>query len=365
MRDLSRTNAGPFVHDGGVSSEFVQHLVRVNPHAGAHRVAARACVSVLVPLLVLWSIGRLEWSIYAAFGAFTSLYGRNHVHLSRSRMQLSLAALLTGSTVLGVAVGLSEHRTWLGVLVAGFVAAVGSLLSDVQDWHPPGPLFLVFAFGACSTIPAEPRDLVAAAVVSSSAALFAVVVGIAGSTWRYRRGAGGSGRRVHRRTTAAYAPRPAGRVAGLHLVRCVVGVLLSGAIATVLGIGHPYWAMVGAVVPLAARDLLPQLVRGAQRVIGTFVGLRVSALLLWVDPRGLLLILVIVLLQGVAELLVGRNYALALVAITPLALLVGNLVVPVPAATLVFDRGVETVIGVVVGVLIAWVTRRRDSAAPA
>ena len=50
-------------------------LLHVGPHRGAHRVAARASISVLVPLLVLWSTGHLDLAIYATFGAFTSLHG--------------------------------------------------------------------------------------------------------------------------------------------------------------------------------------------------------------------------------------------------------------------------------------------------
>lgn len=100
----------------------------------------RASVSVAVPLVVLWSVGHLEWAIYAVFGAFTSLYGRNHVHLSRFRMQLTLALVLTSTVVVGVAVGLSPHRDWLVVPVAAVAAGIASLLSDAQDWHPPGPL---------------------------------------------------------------------------------------------------------------------------------------------------------------------------------------------------------------------------------
>jgi hypothetical protein len=65
----------------------------------------------------------------------------------------------------------------------------------------------------------------------------------------------------------------------------------------------------------------------------------------------------IVVLQVLAELLVGRNYALALVAITPLALLTVHLVAPVPAGMLLLDRGVETLIGVLVGVVVGYVTR--------
>lgn len=319
-------------------------------------MALRAGVSVLVPLLVLWAFDHQEWSIYAAFGAFTSLYGRNHVHLSRTRMQLTLAVLLTAATTAGVVVGLSPQRAWLAVPATAVVAVGGSLVSDAQDWHPPGPLFLVFAFAACASIPSRPADVVAAAVVTGATAAFAVLVGSAGSWWRRARGqrattpAARSG--VRRSSYAAVARR--------HALRNGLAVLVAGSIATAAGIGHPYWAMVSAVVPLASRDPAHQVTRGLHRVIGTGAGLAVTAVLFAVDPRGLLLILVIVLLQVAAELLVGRNYALALVAVTPLALLMVHVVAPTPAGALLWDRGVETLIGVVIGLAVGRLTRRTD-----
>lgn len=45
--------------------------------------------------------------------------------------------------------------------------------------------------------------------------------------------------------------------------------------------------------------------------------------------------------------------------ITLLPLLMGQFAAPFPATELIVDRGVETVIGVVVGVLVAWLTRSR------
>lgn len=110
-------------------------------------------------------------------------------------------------------------------------------------------------------------------------------------------------------------------------------------------------------MPLAHRDFRGQVVRGAHRVVGTAAGLVLAAVLLSADLPGLALIVVIVVLQAAAELWVGRNYALALIAVTPLALLMVDLVAPVPTGTLLLDRGVETIIGVVVGVTMGWLTR--------
>lgn len=327
-------------------------LTRVGPDRGDHRVALRAAVSVLVPLLVLAALGRLEWSIYATFGAFTSLYGRERLHPARTRMQVTAAGVLTTCVTLGVLVGSLPERRWVAVVVGALVAGLASLASDAQGWHPPGPLFPVFAFAATASIDSSAADVPVGLLVAGSAALLAVAVGGAGQLRRAR----------VRPQEVARTPVPRADLAAVarrHVARCAGAALVAGAVATGLGIGHPYWAVVGAVVPLSAHALLAQVVRGVQRLVGTALGLVVAAALLALDPRGLVLVVVVVVLQGVAELLVGRNYALALVAVTPLALLVGHLAAPSPASPLLLDRGVETVVGVAVGVLAGWLTRDR------
>jgi uncharacterized membrane protein YccC len=111
---------------------------------------------------------------------------------------------------------------------------------------------------------------------------------------------------------------------------------------------------------MAAPTLAGQLLRGAHRVIGTTIGLGLSAVLLALRPQGALLIAVIVALQVAAELFVGRNYGLALVFITPLALLLGEIVSSHPSGSLLVQRGVETVIGVVVAVAVTLLVRERS-----
>lgn len=330
-------------------------LLGVGPHDGAHRVAARAGVSVLVPLLVLLATDHLDWSAYAAFGAFTALYGRGQTGRDRLRMQATVGVLLVAVITLGVLVGSYGGRSWLAVPLAALLAAGVSVASDVARWHPPGALFPVFAFTACASVPSAPADAATAVLVAGGTALLAVVIGGAGSWWR--------GALVVPPAARSAGPPADGRLRTLALPSGLA-VLAAGTVATAGGIGHPYWAMVSAVVPLAARSRTGQLVRGAHRVVGTAVGLVVAGVLLAVDPGGLVLVLVVAALQVVAELLVGRNYALALVAITPLALLMVHLAAPTPSHELLVDRGLETVIGVAVGLGVGlaagwWHDRRR------
>jgi hypothetical protein len=327
-------------------------FLHVREERGAHRVALRAGISVLVPLLTVVALGRPEWSPYAAFGAFTSLYGRNHVHLSRAVMQLSAGAALTVSVVLGVLVGCLDSRAWAGVAGAALVAAAGSAVASAQDWHPPGPLFLVFAFGAAASVPHVPSDVPVAALVAGAGALFAVFVGNVGG----------------------YARRQRSRPARLSWrwtwepLRFAVAALVAGGVATASGIGHPYWAAVAAVAPLSAPDAAARVVRAGNRIIGTLFGLATSAALLALPLSPLVTVLVVAALQVVAELLVGRHYGLALLFITPIALLMGQIAAPRPTGELLFDRGVETVIGACVGMAIVLLAERarhrRDPADP-
>ncbi|WP_433282522.1 FUSC family protein [Micromonospora sp. CA-244673] len=308
-------------------------LLHVRPAPGAHRVALRAGVSVLVPLLAVLAAGRPAWSVYAVFGAFTSLYGRNHVHLSRAAMQASAGAALTGTVVLGVLVGALPSRAWVAVAVAAAVAALGAVLAAAQDWHPPGPLFLVFAFGAVASAPHAVSDVPVAAALAGSSALFALLVGNVGSVLRRERS----------------RPARLAHVWTWQPVRYALAVVLAGGVATAVGIGHPYWAMVAAVAPLSAAGVTAQLVRAAHRILGTLLGLLTSAVLLAPALSPYATVLVVAVLQIVTELLVGRNYGLALLFITPMALLMGQLAVARPAGQLLYDRGVETVIGGIVG----------------
>ncbi|GAB2474374.1 hypothetical protein GCM10027030_05880 [Luteococcus sediminum] len=147
---------------------------------GAHRVVLRAGVSVAVPLAVVILLGHVEWSPYACFGAFASLYGRASEHTTRMQMQLSAAVTMTAAVLTGVLVGSLDHSPWVQVLVAAVIATTGEAFARAHSYHPGGPLFFIFAFGAISSAPHRLADLRTAVLVTGGAALFSVLVGALG-----------------------------------------------------------------------------------------------------------------------------------------------------------------------------------------
>ncbi|EAP99959.1 hypothetical protein JNB_07309 [Janibacter sp. HTCC2649] len=218
------------------------------------------------------------------------------------------------------------------------------MLSTALDWHPPGPLFMIFAFGTVASAPGGWSDVGVALTVSGSSAAFALVVG------NIRAVATRSPGHPPPQLRSPWGPDP---------MRFMIAVGIAGAISSVAGIGHPWWAMVAAAAPLSVRGRGHQALRAGHRIAGTLLGLVTSVPLLLLELEPVTLVLVVVVLQIVTELLIGRNYGLALLFITPMALLMGQLGASQTAPHLLFDRGVETVIGAVVAIAILAIQNRR------
>jgi uncharacterized membrane protein YccC len=203
-------------------------------------------------------------------------------------------------------------------------------------------------------VPAVPRDLLVAPAVAGASAAFSLLVGQVGAL----RDPGSWVRPSLPPPRFRDALEPVGSRA--HLLRYLVALTISGAVATALGWEHPYWAMVASVVVLAGPDLATRLARGTQRVVGTLLGVGVAAAVLpWSPHHGAGAVLVIATLQVLAELFVGRNYAVALLFVTPLALMMGQLVAPSPVGPLLRDRLFETVLGALIAMAVLLVVPDR------
>lgn len=308
-------------------------------------------IGIAIPAALLVLVGHPELTMYAVFGAFAGMYGRAEPHQLRLFHQLGAAVFLVGCVTLGVTMSLLHVGTWTLVGVETALAGIGSLLADRLRLRPVGPFFGLFAFGACAAAPVATLPWVPS-FVAVVAATSAIIVGFSG--WiRHRQWTPGA-----RRHESAVLRVPSPHEA-LHAGRYVIAVGAAGAVATLCGLGHPYWAMASAAVPLAAADLPGGIRRGVDRILGTYAGLVLAGLVLVWSPPAAVLVLIVVAFQFPTELFITRHYALALVFFTPLILVMTDLAHPGDPATMVVDRGVETTIGAIVGIVVAVVTTRR------
>jgi hypothetical protein len=141
-------------------------------------------------------------------------------------------------------------------------------------------------------------------------------------------------------------------------LRVLIACAVAGTAAYLLGTGRPDWAIMSAILVLhSGVDRLVGTYRALHRLIGTVVGLVVFTLLYAAHPHDYVLIALLVVLQFMIELFVVRNYAVAVVLITPLVLLVTTGPGQDPGS-LMWARFVDTLLGIGVGVVVLWTVGR-------
>ncbi|WP_426765359.1 FUSC family protein [Pseudarthrobacter sp. 1G09] len=345
----------------------VRALHRLEPANADQLAALRVALSVAVPSLLLLAAGRADLIIYAVFGALTGMYGRSEPHQLRILHQSQAALVLLGGVSVGVFLSVNHIHSWALVAIEAALAGLGSIYSDRVRLKPNGPFFGILALGACASVPMAVPWYTAVLIAAGSAA-FAAVVGFAG--WvrrrRWQRGAV--------RIPAASQPLDH-RAMLIHAARYVLAVGAAGTIGVLTGSGHPHWAMAAAAVPLAGADLPSSVRRGIHRIVGTFVGLAVTAVVIlpapWTLPglfpgqQAVVLALLVVLFQFTTELFMTRHYGLAMVSFTPVILLMTQLAAPADPGVLILERAIETLVGALMGIAVVVAVRRRGSRSPA
>lgn len=310
-----------------------------------HIPAFRIALGIAVPLAILLAIGRSEWAMYASFGAFTSIYSRYEPTRMRVRRQLFMAGMLTtwiaiGSLIAHASVHLdSAPAVVLRVVPTAVIAGASAVAITVHRLRPSGPLFPLFAVSAVAWAPPLATVGVTVLVAGASAA-WCVLLGL---VWHFLGEA---------HPDADLPEAPIGmshRQLWGEFGRYTAAALLAGAVGVASGMQAPYWAQLAAVVPLSARRRGAQIERAVHRIVGTVLGVVAAAFLLSFPSQAWQLAVWVVVLQFCAEMFVLRNYALALMFVTPMALLMVQMSHAQPVGPLLRARIGETALGVAVG----------------
>jgi uncharacterized membrane protein YccC len=143
-------------------------------------------------------------------------------------------------------------------------------------------------------------------------------------------------------------------------VRTALGCALAGYASLALGAGRPYWALVTAASLYQANVTLTWS-RAVQRVVGNLIGVLVfAAVVPLAHLHQAALVLLCLAFNFGAEALIGRNYWLGTVCVTPMALLITEFAHVQDPGRLITERVADTLLGALAGFAAAVaVTNRR------
>ncbi|AYG94429.1 FUSC family protein [Brevundimonas naejangsanensis] len=304
---------------------------------------AALTVAVALPLVVLSPWAQLIG--FASLGALVALFGRFAPAGRRQSIVLQCGLLQTAAVLL------MSLAAWLGasqglqLILLALWCGVALFVSIAGRFGAPGALIFVFAASA-----AMAPELTLGQVVERSAAT-AIVAALA---WLICLATEAVRHAPPPARDTPEDPLPPLRSRLIAAARTVAGAALAIGASLVLDGQHPAWAAMGALAVMQGPQLHIVMNRALQRMGGTVIGALLAWLLLLQDPSVWILIAALAALQLLTEMVIGVNYALGQVLVTPMALLMtylgaGRAVGPDMAS----DRILETLIGVAVGVVLS------------
>lgn len=305
----------------------------------------QAAVTAAIALPVVWLSPWPHLIGFAALGALVALFGRFASERDRNRI-LFLCALCQVFAVFSMSL-----VAWLGapmiVQLALLALACGAFLfiGLTGGFGAPGPLIFVFAAAASMA-----TDLTLEQVLERTAAT-AIIAALAWLICALSE--------ALRRHPTADRPFPAEPQLPVRhrlnmAIRATVGAAIAVFASYALGALHPAWAAMGALAVLQGTHLHINVNRALQRMAGTSVGALLAWLMLIQEPSVWTIIAALVALQFLTELVIGANYALGQVLVTPMALLMTHLAAPqAGGAEMAPERVLDTILGATVGIIIA------------
>jgi uncharacterized membrane protein YccC len=278
---------------------------------------------------------------YAALGALAALLGRFAPAGQRMPAVLRAGALLVGAVAMLSLAGLAGAGPAALLLCLGLLAGAVSWLAGRWQLGPPGAVIFVFA-GCAALAPVDGGHAVAERLLFTLAGVVAAAAVCRASDWL-------------RTAPAALPQAPPVQAPWLQFARIALCTASAGLLALAAGWQHPAWAAIGAMAVLQGSHLHTAMHRAVQRTLGTVAGAVLAWLVLAQQPGFWPLLAAVIVLQLATEVVIGANYALGQVFVTPMALLMTSLATPGAAAGMPLARVLDTVLGALVGMVFALV----------
>lgn len=299
-------------------------------------------------LLVIVAVFFSPWDHlvgFAALGGLTALFGR-FAPLPERRRIVTVCALLMALAVLVPSLcALAGAAPWMLIGVLTLSVGVLTLIVSHLRLGVPGAVIIVFATGA-ALLPVNDMSTVVERTLATLAGGISACIVCLCTDW------------LRRETLSTLTlPQPVLHPLRKELVvaaRITIGAGLAAFISYAAGWHHPVWAAIGATAVMQGTHLHITMSRALQRMAGTIAG----AVLCWVilahEPSFWVVVAWIVAFQFLTEVLMGFNYALGQLTVTPMALLMTHLAAPAQAGiNLPLERVMDTVLGAVLGILFA------------
>lgn len=307
-------------------------------------VLAGLCVGM--PVLIGYYAGHIVDGKLASMAGLVILYLQVH-----QPMASQLIKLMTCSFGLMVSFAIGSiaafHPLWSCLILGVFAFMVHLALFYLKMNKPPGNFFFIMIASVAVCLPHDlalvPHRIGLVGIGTMTSCFLAFVFFLL----------------MHKRMPTATETITVAKSRYINLIESVTfGFFVGAALLAgrLLKLDNPYWIPTSCAAVMQGVSTKHIWQRSVQRIFGTFVGLVLTWAILLMHPPVPVLCLSIVLLQIIVEILVVRNYGLAVILITVLTIFLaesGSALTSDPDKLLA-TRFIDIFIGSAIGSLGGW-----------
>jgi len=308
-----------------------------------------ASLCVGTPLFIGYYLDKPAYGITACIGGLVFLY------LPASSLARRMVTILACSFgfVFAFTIGvLFSFNPYLSSIVLGLFAAFVHWVSRFYQLKPPGNFFFIMIASIASCMPFDLESIPVKVGLIAMGTMLACVIAFVYSILITK----GT---VFKSEFVVVVQRNYATI----FEAVVIGFFMSLSLLTglLLELDNPYWLPISCAAVIQGVTLLQVWRRTFQRILGTFVGLLLTWVLLRFELSLFWICVSIVLLQFIVETLIVRQYAMAIIFMTPLTIFladVGNSL-KIDPNDLITTRFFDIIIGSVIGAVAGWILHHR------
>lgn len=305
-----------------------------------------AAISIGGLLLLGLYFNQIQYGILASLAGLVILYLHQSSGINRMLTLLSCSFGFMISFTIGI---IFSFNPYISSLVLALFAIAVHWLIKLLDVKPPGSFFFILIASIASCMPFNLNVIPLKIGLMGMGAMFACLVGLVYSLIVREKNKSISTSEIivikKNVTTPFFESVIIGFFVGFSLL---VGKLLQ--------LDNPYWLPISCLAVLQGVSLKHVWSRSFQRILGTFLGLIFAWGLISLNFNAFGVCLVMIVLQFFIEVLIVRNYGLAVVFITPLTIFLaesGSPIIDNPN-DLIATRFVDILIGSLIGAVAGW-----------
>jgi len=330
------------------AKQEVKKVFSLNPTNRPWSVPLLASLCIGLPLFIgLWT-GNLRSALTVSTAGLVILYMPTNANFV-ARMAKLLICSFGFIISYGIGISLSFNPVVLCVAFGCFSAIV-HWLSLFLKLSPPGNFFFIMMASTAGSLPHNIHQIPEKIGLVAIGTILACALALVYSLLKKKPD-------IVRETTDMLQVVSVKKYTD-YVEAIIVGLFMFASILVghLLELSNPYWVPISCIAVMQGATASHIWRRGLYRVLGTVLGMVLCWIILSTIRQPLLICVTIVALQFIIEATVTRNYALAVIFITPLTILLFEMGSPIAQnpTELILTRLTDVLIGSLIGAIGGW-----------